>query len=154
MIKKIKNIIFISILCLITLNSSYAARIQETEISILNEVNSHRQKHHLPPLKMDSDISYEAKTHSQRIANHSIPLGHKNFSQRARTLFNKFKHSRGIAENVAYAYSGSKDVVKQWLGSSGHRKNIEGQYQLTGIGIALDKEERIYITQIFLRVTN
>jgi uncharacterized protein YkwD len=42
-------------------------------------------------------------------------------------------------------------VVDGWLHSPGHKKNIEGDYNFTGIGVSKDKNGRIYYTQIFLR---
>ncbi|MEB3337507.1 MAG: hypothetical protein VKJ46_08605 [Leptolyngbyaceae bacterium] len=34
--------------------------------------------------------------------------------------------------------------------SPGHLKNIKGQYNLTGIGIAKDSQGKYYFTQIFI----
>lgn len=121
------------------------------ESDILNEVNTYRVKHGLSQLKMNKIISDEAKTHSREMAEHDIPFGHYGINKRVHRLFAQFKHSRGVAENVAYSYNNTDGIVKQWLGSSGHRKNIEGIYNLTGIGIAEDKSGRVYVTQIFLR---
>ncbi len=42
-------------------------------------------------------------------------------------------------------------VVKQWLLSPGHRQNIRGNYNLTGIGVARDERGRPYYTQMFVR---
>jgi uncharacterized protein YkwD len=37
-----------------------------------------------------------------------------------------------------------------WLNSPGHRKNIEGPYNLTGIAMAKAKDGTMYFTQIFI----
>ncbi len=42
-------------------------------------------------------------------------------------------------------------MVEQWLTSPGHKRNIVGNYNITGIGIARDKQGKLYYTQIFLR---
>jgi uncharacterized protein YkwD len=55
------------------------------------------------------------------------------------------------AENVAYGQLSAKAVVDGWLKSAPHKKNIEGNYNLTGIGLAKDRKGVIYFTQIFLR---
>lgn len=118
--------------------------------SILNAVNAHRVKQGLAPLKMMTDISAEAKIHSQDMATGKAPFGHTGFSERAHHLFKEFQPAHGAAENVAYLYRASDDVVTLWLNSSGHRRNIEGRYNLTGIGIARNADGRIYVTQIFV----
>jgi uncharacterized protein YkwD len=45
----------------------------------------------------------------------------------------------------------AREVVDGWLKSPGHKRNIEGDFTLTGIGIASDKQGNIYFTQIFSR---
>ncbi len=54
------------------------------------------------------------------------------------------------AENVAYGQMSAEEVVDGWLHSPGHRQNIEGDYNLTGIGVAQNKDGVIYFTQIFV----
>lgn len=119
--------------------------------AILVYINEYRQQHGLAPLKMDNRIVNEAKKHSLDMANHRIPFGHKYFSSRIDILHNQIKDSNAGAENVAYNYKDAQDVVKNWLRSPGHKHNIDGNYNLTGIGIARDKNGKIYFTQIFLK---
>jgi uncharacterized protein YkwD len=58
----------------------------------------------------------------------------------------------GMAENVAYGATTAKEVVSMWKGSSGHRKNMLGNYKYIGIGTARDKRGAIYYTEIFVPV--
>jgi uncharacterized protein YkwD len=69
-------------------------------------------------------------------------------------LYSQIKQCEGGAENVAYNYKNAQDVVRNWIASSGHRRNIEGNYNLTGIGLARDRRGKLYFTQIFLRTKN
>ena len=118
---------------------------------ILAEVNAYRFQHSLSALQCDDFISKVAVSHSLNMAK-GLPFGHAGFDQRSADLFLHFKAANAIAENVAYASSMSaKGVVKLWLESLGHRKNIEGNYNLTGIGIAQSKDGRFFVTQIFLK---
>ncbi|MCL9683423.1 CAP domain-containing protein [Legionella maioricensis] len=119
--------------------------------AILVHINEYRQKHGLSPLKMDDKIVKEAKIHSLDMANHRMPFGHKYFNSRIDRLHAQIKNSNAGAENVAYNYKNAQDVVNNWVRSPGHKRNIEGNYNLTGIGIARDKQGKIYFTQIFLR---
>jgi len=41
--------------------------------------------------------------------------------------------------------------VNSWLNSSGHKKNIEGNYSHTGVGIAKNQYGTLYFTQIFVK---
>jgi uncharacterized protein YkwD len=59
--------------------------------------------------------------------------------------------TNAVAENVAFGSSTAKEVVDGWLNSPGHKKNIEGNYKLTGIGVARDQQAKLYFTQIFAR---
>ncbi|BCA95106.1 transporter [Legionella antarctica] len=119
--------------------------------AILIHINKYRQNQGLSPLQMDNNIVKEAKQHSLDMANHRMSFGHKYFNNRINRLHAKIKNSNAGAENVAYNYKDAQDVVYNWVRSPGHKRNIEGNYNLTGIGIARDKNGKIYFTQIFLR---
>lgn len=141
--------LFISQAALAQLTSNNNAIEQK---AIFNAINAYRVQHGLSALKLNSEISAAAEQHSQDMADKHVPFGHEGFRSRIRTLFREFNHPRGAAENVAYIYGGdTMDVVDMWLHSSGHRRNIEGSFNLTGIGIAHDSQGRVYVTQIFLR---
>lgn len=117
--------------------------------NILQGINDYRMSQGLTPLIMHPIISQIAKRHSQEMADNKMPLGHQGFNQRSNELFHQLKSCWGFAENVAYLYTNPQDVVALWLNSAGHRKNIEGHYNLTGIGLA-QQHNKIYVTQIFV----
>ena len=108
----------------------------------------------LPPLAYDARIAEIARRHSEDMAAGRVPAGHDGFEARRRAIA-KTIPLRGIAENVAYNdYPLSRTVttaVSGWLGSRGHRENIEGGYETTGVGIAGDGRGTWYYTQIFVR---
>jgi len=118
---------------------------------ILHYVNDYRAKHHLSPLKLLNPISQEAAKHSQDMANKTIAFGHQHFETRIKHLYKEIKDCRAGAENVAYYKLDAKKLVDAWVASPGHRRNIEGHYNVTGIGIAHGKKGWAYYTQIFLR---
>lgn len=129
-------------------NASNSLPIQQ---AILHDINQYRTTHHLSKLTLVPAISQEATQHSMNMARHRTAFGHTHFNLRMNRLYKTIKGANGGAENVAYNYKNAKTVVKQWLLSPGHRHNIEGNYQLTGIGVARDEKGRIYYTQIFIR---
>lgn len=119
--------------------------------AVLVYINQYRQQHGLSTLKMDNRMVNEAKKHSIDMANHTMPFGHKYFASRIERLHAQIKNSSAGAENVAYNYKDAQDVVRNWLRSPGHKRNIDGNYNLTGIGVARDQKGKLYFTQIFLR---
>ena len=108
----------------------------------------------LAPLAYDARIAAVARRHSRDMADGRIAPGHDGFESRRRKI-SKSVPLKGIAENVGFNdYPRSETVraaVSGWLGSHGHKENIEGSYDLTGVGIARDARGGWYFTQIFVR---
>jgi uncharacterized protein YkwD len=117
---------------------------------ILKYVNEDRTEHGLPVLQMNSMESQLAEKHSRDMATGKVKFGHDGFNSRAKTI-QKELGSIEIGENVASGPMTAREVVDGWLKSPGHKKNIEGNFTLTGIGYAYDKKGEIYFTQIFSR---
>lgn len=123
-----------------------------TPATVLKGINNFRAEQGRSALQLDAYISQIAKEHSQMMAEHKIEFGHGGFSERTHLLYKKFPHAPGMAENVAYAdLDNTNPIVHSWLTSSGHRRNILGNFNLTGIGVAHDANGRVYITQIFVK---
>lgn len=113
-------------------------------------VNGHRAARGLPPLAYDERVATIAREHSARMAA-SGRLGHEGFEGRVAAA-RAFLPLAAAAENVAYdGRSPPADrIVQGWIGSAGHRRNIEGAYSLTGIGVVRTATGVHYATQIFL----
>jgi uncharacterized protein YkwD len=120
-----------------------------TENEVLFYVNDYRSKKGLPPLTMNADISSAAEKHSRDMAANKVAFGHDGFEDRVKNFSKKIGGVHASAENVAYGILSPKEVVDIWLKSPGHRKNIEGNYTLTGVGVATGKDNVIFFTQIF-----
>ncbi|XZF15323.1 CAP domain-containing protein [Chitinophagaceae bacterium MMS25-I14] len=129
---------------------SFAADGGNMEASILKLINQYRAGKHLPALAMNDEIADAARRHSYDMATHKVPFGHDGFEQRTGRLIKDLKPANAAAENVAFGASSAREVVDMWLHSKGHRKNIEGNYNMTGIGIAADRTGKYYFTQIFI----
>lgn len=161
MLFKKKIYIILSLMILTLLQNAYAASKQksighETAIqnAILVHINQYRTQHRLPPLKMDNNMVREARQHSLDMATHKMPFGHQDFTKRIAHLHQQIKNSGAGAENIAYNYKDARTVVQQWIRSPGHKRNIVGNYNLTGIGVVRDKQGKLYFTQIFLRTAD
>lgn len=118
--------------------------------SILKLINKHRAAQYLSTLQINPHIQVMATQHAQDMANEATSFGHDKFEDRARTLLSKLGGS-SAAENVALGDKDANVIVNSWLDSSGHRNNIEGDFNLTGIGIAQGENQRMYYCQIFIK---
>jgi uncharacterized protein YkwD len=118
---------------------------------ILKYINDYRRKKGLPALSMNASMSAEAQRHSENMAARRTSFSHNGFQGRIKRISNSLNGGIGnAAENVAMGSSSARDVVNDWLTSPMHKKNIEGRYNLTGIGVATDKKGVLYFTQIFI----
>jgi uncharacterized protein YkwD len=119
------------------------------ELEIVNLVNKHRNDLGLSNLKLLNIISKEAEPHSIYMIEKGS-LSHDNLDKRTINLMN-ITSALSVGENVAYGYQNPENVLKGWLNSESHRKNIEGKYY-THIGISAKKNNigSYYITQIFI----
>jgi uncharacterized protein YkwD len=123
------------------------------EQSVLQKINAYRVAKKLPPLTLNATISNLARTHSQNMASGKVPFGHQGFQTRVQTIAKSFTF-RAAAENVAMNQGFSDPAataVNGWLNSAGHRNNIVGNYNLTGLGVAKNSSGSYYFTQIFWR---
>jgi uncharacterized protein YkwD len=124
------------------------------EKNILYYINEHRTALGLPALVMLPEASRQAAEHSEEMAEKKTDFGHEGFEERVRDISEKTGAVSAAAENVAYGQLDARSVVDGWLHSPGHKKNIEGNYTFTGIGIAKDRNGVIFFTQIFIRKQN
>jgi uncharacterized protein YkwD len=120
------------------------------EQSVFEQINQYRQSQNLPPLTRNASIDQQARNHSQNMASGQVGFGHSGFEQRVKATSIAYKDAR---ENVAY--NQDKDpatrAVQGWLRSSGHLTNIRSNTNMTGIGIAVNGQGVVYLTQIFIR---
>jgi uncharacterized protein YkwD len=124
-----------------------------TDISreILFFVNEFRRSKSLPALRANSFISSVALGHSRDMLTGKSPFGHDGFRQRIDKIKGELGTLHVAAENVASGPMSAREVVDGWLHSPGHRLNIEGDFRLTGIGVAEKANGMVYFTQIFVQ---
>ena len=118
---------------------------------ILRYVNAHRRSIGLRPLQANSYISSVALGHSRDMLTGRTPFGHEGFRDRIDLIRKQLGPLHVAAENVASGPMTAREVVDGWLHSPGHRRNIEGDFRLTGIGVATARNGMIYFTQIFTK---
>lgn len=135
-------------------NQSTAPKEGSSEVNlnyaILRLINKHRAGQYLSPLQMNPHIQAIATEHAQNMASGNIPFGHEGFEGRAKMLLSKL-HGSSVAENVASGQENAPSIVNSWLDSNSHRNNIEGDFNLTGIGIAKSEHQKIFYCQILIK---
>lgn len=124
--------------------------IAQLEVKIFKLVNDHRLGIGLKALVWSDIMAVEERTHSQNMATGQVQVGHAGFDERADRI-NLFIPWSVIAENVAFAES-AEAAVDAWLNSLEHLVILEGDFDLTGVGVARSTSDSFYyFSQMFLK---
>ena len=131
-----------------TSTSTFSAQQQE----VLNIVNKERTSRGLSALKFNAELAKVATTKSQDMIDrnyfdHNSPTYGSPFD-----MMKKFGITyKSAGENIAMGQKTPQEVMTAWMNSDGHRKNIlNSSFTEIGIGIAKDKNGRLYWTQMFI----
>jgi uncharacterized protein YkwD len=114
--------------------------------------NAERQKAGLQPLVANSSLNAAADGYAVVLASGDCwahTCGPEpDFAKRAQNA--GYTNYSSLAENIAAGYSTPEDVVKGWMNSEGHRKNIlNPAFNEIGVGVARGGKMRIYWAQEF-----
>ncbi|MFY0688954.1 MAG: CAP domain-containing protein [Cyclobacteriaceae bacterium] len=137
--------------CIDTEEPSPDSSLRSMEGEVLDLVNDHRTSQGLPLLIMDQTCHEQALIHSKDMADGTVSFGHDGFDGRAE-IVEQTIGAIGVGENVASGYVSAEDVMEGWLNSSGHRANIQGDFNRLGVGIVLSDDDELFFTQIFAKV--
>ena len=111
-------------------------RLLAIEQNIIHYTNAERKRYGLAPLEVDAELLESARKHCAWM-----------------TRRRRLQHARrAVAENIAMGQRTSKDVVRAWMNSSGHRANILNRSHRR-IGVAAYRTEKgtIFWCQQFQR---
>jgi uncharacterized protein YkwD len=117
--------------------SNWGAATPSFERQVLTLVIRHRRAVGLHPLRRSATLSRAARWKSKHMARygyfeHADPSGRSPFQRIADC---GFKSRRALGENIAAGQRSPQSVVRAWLNSPGHRRNIEtAAFRFTGIG--------------------
>jgi uncharacterized protein YkwD len=132
--------------------------IRQAEDKVFHYTNKERNSRGLKSFQPSEALKYLAERHSRNMCG-SDKFKHesKAFPKGWETLPGRFKHIgvRAGAENIAYrtlrgkADEWARKIVKGWMKSKGHRKNIlDPRFKYMGVGLVPCKELG-YTTQVF-----
>jgi len=121
---------------------------------VVDEVNAHRRGRGLAELTRSPTLTAAAEWKARHMA-HLGYLGHADPAPPvSRTTGQRLEAcgypAAGWGENIAFGQPSPADAVRAWLGSPGHRANIErGSFRAAGVGVAANAGGRLYWAQAF-----
>jgi uncharacterized protein YkwD len=121
------------------------------EAEVVRLVNAERASAGCRALTVDARLTAAARAHSADMAardyfDHTSPDGTE-FGERIAEAGYRFS---AAAENIAVGYPGPDAVMRGWMRSDGHRRNILNcALRHIGVGLAYDADDRPYWTQDF-----
>jgi uncharacterized protein YkwD len=115
--------------------------------NVLWYINSYRSK----PLVRDAQLDEAAQAHADWMAKNNKMSHQQSWfgSKPSDRVSATGYHWRGVAENIAMGQRTEKEVTTAWYNSSGHRRNMQGDYRHIGIGIAYADDGSIYWCTVF-----
>jgi uncharacterized protein YkwD len=113
-------------------------------------INQHRSSIGLNPIEVDQQhgSAYAVEHTKYMIAVEN--MNHDNFYYRQQALI--YQGAERVGENVAFGYQDGQSVVRAWLNSPTHKRNIEGDYTHSGFGIMPNANGTYYFTQLFYKI--
>ena len=121
----------------------------QLEQKIFKLINDHRLSIGAVELVWNDTIAEQARLHSQDMASGAVPFGHDGYETRFAIIGQTIPWHSG-AEIVALA-ANPESAVNGWLASAEHKPYVEGDFRLSGVGVAMSKSgDSFYATQIFI----
>lgn len=120
---------------------------------VVTLTNNRRRAHGCNNLGRNAALDEAAQTHTRKMANRNT-LSHQLSGEAS--LGTRVRRAGYdwtlVAENIAAGYPTPEAVVRAWMGSAGHRRNIlDCRYRHIGVGYAVSGRGTPYWTQVFGR---
>ncbi len=113
-----------------------------TEGAFVSEINASRAAAGLPPVSSHSDLVPDARAHSAEM----MAAGQIYHTSNLGSVASGWE---GLGENVGVGPSVNA-LHTAFMNSSGHRRNILGDFNYVGVGVAMDGDQ-IWVTVIFMK---
>ena len=112
--------------------------------SFVSKINSSRAAAGLAPVESDWDLSDNARSHSNLMADRG-ELFHSSNLGSVTTGWER------LGENVGVGPDDVSAMHTAFMSSSAHRKNILGDFNYVGVGVTIDAEGFLWVTVIFMK---
>jgi uncharacterized protein YkwD len=125
------------------------------EQSVYQQINDYRASKGLPPLVLNDWLTQHAREHSQAMVRGKVSFNQQGLQQRNETISQSGPYQKIcllIAMNQGHP-APARTAVNSWLNDPLNRSlpDVEGDYEFTGVGVAMNVKGEYYFTQIFLR---
>jgi uncharacterized protein YkwD len=115
--------------------------------------NGHRKRKGLAQLVRNGDLDEIAREHSRDMARRQA-LDHGGFDRRKKAVMAALAY-QSFGENIFRSTRKLDEIpdraLESWVRSPAHRKNLEGDYRVSGMGAARGEDGRTYLTQLFVK---
>ena len=122
------------------------------EQKVFAVINQYRVEQHLPKLVWNDDLAEIARGESQDLAVGSADFSHTDFRERMLKL--KKRSWASASENFLQTRQSdqvAEVALQRWLADSREGENIRGNWDFTGVGMWMNEQRAVYITQIYAR---
>jgi uncharacterized protein YkwD/chitodextrinase len=135
-------------------SSSWGTNRADLAAQVVNLINQYRASKGLSQLAISSTLTASSEWKSLHMAGYGYFAHDDPAPPVSRSAFQRAKDcgfsGTTWGENIAYGYSSAQSVVNGWLGSAGHKANIENAaFKTTGVGVATNSSGGLYWTQSF-----
>ena len=124
-----------------------AGAITPEEQAFVDAINSARAAAGLAPLTVSDALTVLAERHSASMASTGT-LAHS--TDLAGTIGSAYPNWTHIGENVGYGSSVTQ-INSAFMGSTEHKANILGDYNLVGVGISTNPGGVMWVTELFAK---
>jgi uncharacterized protein YkwD len=137
-----------------TPSSSWGSNRADLASQVVSLINQYRAGMGLSQLAISSPLTASSEWKSLHMAGYGY-FGHDDPAPPvSRSAYQRATDCGYVGswwgENIAGGYTTAQSVVNGWLGSSGHRANIENaNFTSTGVGVAANGSGQLYWTQSF-----
>jgi uncharacterized protein YkwD len=110
--------------------------------------NDARRNHHRNPLRVDANLENASQRHAEWMA-YVEDLSH--IDEQGRQAKDRVSRNwRYVGENIAYGYKDEHGVMRAWLDSTEHYKNIVyREHRYVGFGVAKSRNGTTYWCVVF-----
>ena len=116
-------------------------------------MNGHRDQEGLAKLVRNDDLDEIALEHSRDMARRQA-LDHGGFDRRRKAVVASLAY-RSFGESIFRSTRALDKIpraaVESWIRGKPHRKHLEGDYLVSGMGAARGEDGRTYLTQLFVK---
>ena len=135
-------------------SSSWGTNRADLASQVVNLINQYRSSKGLSQLVVSSPLVASSEWKSLHMAGYGYFDHNDQAPPVSRTAYQRVTDcgysGNWWGENIAWGYTSAQSVVNGWLGSSGHKANIENpNFTSTGVGVAANAAGQLYWTQSF-----